>query len=235
MTKKIHRFIWDFGNQVGDSIEITDKETVHQIKNVLKLKIGEKIILSNGNGGEVEGVLKEVRKTTIMSIDSRQTVEPLPTTSLLVAIVKRDNWEWIVQKAVEIGITKIVPLVTERTIKTNLNYERLNKIAKEAAEQSGQSYLPNIVAAMDFEDAIKAVKIGEVNIFLEKDGVKMKKPLERRDETVNIWVGPEGGWSEEEVETAKSKQMQVVSLGVSTLRAETAAITGAYFFSHFSV
>ena len=194
---------------------------------------GEKIILGNGQGEELDCEIETVGKSVKVKILTRREVEDSFSLTLYMAVVKRDNWEWVVQKAAEIGVTKIVPLITEHTVKTNLNYARLNKIVKEATEQSGRAWLMKIENAISFKDSLENEAQGKSNYFLDQEGFGIEKLGKRREGEFSLWVGPEGGWSEKEKELAELKGFKVLSLGSTTLRAETAAVVGAYLFSQF--
>jgi len=230
---KIHHFVFDYGQDLKDNLEIQDKELTHQITRVLNLSGGEKIILGNGQGEELDCVIETVGKLVKVKILTRRKVKDCFSLTLYMAIVKRDNWEWIVQKAVEIGATKIVPLITEHTVKTNLNYARLNKIVKEATEQSGRAWLMKIEEAISFKDSLEKGGQGENSYFLDQEGLKIEKLGKRGGGEVSLWIGPEGGWSEKERESARLKGFKALSLGPTTLRAETAAVAGTYLFSQF--
>ena len=145
---------------------------------------------------------------------------------MYLAILKKDNFELAVQKATECGVSNIIPVITERTIKTGLNTERLEKIVKEASEQSGRSIVPKILETMELKEALQhGTKNEEKVIFhLVKENYEPKKNVT----TVSIFIGPEGGFTEKEINLAKESGYEVASLGDLTLRGETAAIVATY-------
>src|SRR3989338_7391335 len=162
---KLHRFIGDF-DLSKQEVEITDPKIIKQIKAVLRLEPGDKIILSDGKGQEAEVVLNLVSVGKITGIIEKLT-EPADAqnsqgfgeakkVNLYIAILKKENFELAVQKAVEAGVSHITPMITERTVKTGLNFERLEKIIREASEQSGRSVLPRLYPISNFEDALIA-------------------------------------------------------------------------------
>src|SRR3989338_8673698 len=126
---KLHRFILPF-EIVGGQVEITDREVVGQIRNVLKLKAGEQVLLCDGEMNEViaeiSAIGKEVIKVNVIK-EQRNENEPLRKVMLYCAILKRENFELVVQKATEIGVAEIVPVITRRTVKLALKQERLEK------------------------------------------------------------------------------------------------------------
>ncbi|HNW71631.1 MAG TPA: RsmE family RNA methyltransferase [Candidatus Paceibacterota bacterium] len=226
---KIHRFIDNF-DLTKPELEIFG-DIASQIIKVLKLEAGEKIELSNGKGVSVMAEINRVGKNSVLVkiLDKKilQTLEIEAT--LFCAILKKENFELVVQKATECGVSKIVPIITDRTIKTGLRLDRLEKIAKEASEQSGRNIIPEILEPINFDQALEMTK-NDFNILFNADGEKYSCILENKSKR-NIWIGPEGGWTPEEIKLAKSFNFKIASLGTLTLRGETAAIIATYLFS----
>ena len=231
---KIHRFIGDF-DLSKDTVEITNPENIKQIKDILKLKKEEKIILSDGKGLEAETTIALISPNkivcTINKIEKQEKIKR--KVNLFLAILKKENFELATQKAVECGISSITPIITERTIKTGLNIPRLEKIILEASEQSGRNVVPTLSPILDFEKALTdAGKSEEKIIFtpsLASDGVNLGGKLyepNKKAKDISIFIGPEGGFTEKEIELAKNANFNVASLGELTLRGETAAIVG---------
>ncbi len=227
---KIHRFIggFDFKPQ---TIIIEDKETVHQIRNVLKLRIAEQIALCDGRGHDIVAAILEIKKDQItVGVQERfdNACESGNRVTLYCSILKRENFELVVQKATEVGVFEIVPLICQRTIKTDVKAERLNKIAKEAAELSGRGVVPVVREPLKFEIALEQAKDHEANFFFDAANQPLDKPLSKNQRNVAAWIGPEGGWTEDEIAQAKKSKLVPASLGTQTLRGETAAIIAAY-------
>ncbi len=223
---RLHRFIGDF-DLSGREVPITDPEMEHQIRDVLRLKRADALILGDGRGGEAEATISRITSAGVTCRLSGAKRKPaaLPALRLTayVAILKRENFELVVQKLTELGVAEVVPVVSARTIKLGLRTERLLKIAREAAEQSGRSTVPAISEPLAFRAAATAAR-GERNFFMHLAG----QPLPRgRTAKANLWIGPEGGWTEEEVGLARELGFGAFRLGELTLRAETAAIAGA--------
>lgn len=224
---RLHRFIGNF-NFNGKELVVTDDELINQWRNVLRLKTGDTLILCNGKGQEAEAIIEEMNKgEIILSLKDINTPdrEPEKSASLFCAVLKRENFELVVQKATEIGITRIVPLLTERTVKTGFNRDRLEKIIREACEQSGRTILPELKDPVDFATAITKVNPLETVLFDLSGEVAIPCTL---NPNPCIFVGPEGGFSEKEVILAKDKGCTIASLGSLTLRGETAAIVASY-------
>ena len=228
---KIHRFIGEFKLKTGHII-ISDAEIFNQMKNVLRLEAGETIILGDGKLNEGEAKIISFGKGSveveIMEV-GKNTNEPSTDVILYCSILKKENFEWVVQKATELGIKEIVPVISKRTVKLNLRADRLEKIIREAAEQSGRGIVPKIHEPINFEDAVRDISKDGGNLFFDISGVVISilKPNTYNLKPVSVWVGPEGGWDDTEIELARANKFTVVSLGKLTLRAETAAIVAS--------
>lgn len=231
MQKKIHRFIggFDFSQP---QLNITDAGLVHQLHGVLHLAHGEEIILCNGKGREALVRITEInKKEIIVAIEKsgEAQAEPIVLATLYCAILKREHFELVVQKATEVGIADIVPIITHRTIKLNLRLDRLEKISKGAAEQSGRGKVPVIHELVSFERAVVHAQKNDMNLFFDATGSPVLDALQKTQSVPRgFFVGPEGGWDESEIELAKANGFQIVSLGPLTLRGETAAIIASY-------
>ncbi|HRZ30627.1 MAG TPA: RsmE family RNA methyltransferase [Candidatus Paceibacterota bacterium] len=217
------------GDIGGKFLELTDSAIVKQIKNVLRLKEGDCFSLFNGLGIEIKVEIKNYKKQSIeLKVISREKrEESTPQVCLYLAILKKENFELAVQKAVEAGVSKIVPVVTERTVKLGLKVDRLKLIIKEATEQSGRFLIPELAESIDFSGAVAlAKKENSLNIFCSlseerENEAKISPPVFER---INIFIGPEGGWDIKEQEKARLAGFLLYSLGEYVLRAETAAV-----------
>lgn len=218
----------------GEEIEVKDKRIVHQLVKVLRVKEGQEIELCDGKMTEAEAEVTKVEKNGIRAEIKKvykNTKEPSRNARLFCSVLKKDNFEWVAQKATEVGVKEITPIITERTVKNNLRIDRLHKIALEAAEQSGRGTVPEIREPMDFEEVAKKVDENTRKVFFhDTDATESFKIADESDgsEEIDIFIGPEGGWSEREIELANSYNMEFKGLGDLTLRAETAAVVGSY-------
>ena len=230
----LHRFILNFELN-KEKVLIKDKEIIFQIRRVLRFRPGKKIILVNNNLG------KEALAEILNFNDNLITVKILEVfeskkeyekeVRLYIAILKKENFELVCQKATEIGVKKIIPLITEHTVKLNFKKERILKIIKEAAEQSGRLIIPEFLEIQKFEDAVSNLKNNGLNLFFDPNGEKLKN-FEKEilnHKVINVFIGPEGGWSEKEINLAKENGFLIANLGNFTLRAETAAICSTFF------
>ena len=245
---KIHRFIDTF-DLSGKELEIKG-EIAHQMVKVLKLEIGERVELCDGIGTTAKGQIVSLKKDIALVAFEKVWKEEkeIKEISLFCAVLKKENFELVVQKATECGVANIIPVITTRTIKMGLNMERLQKIAREACEQCSRSYLPTISEPVSFEESLVMAKSKDTNIIFDASGEVLLGKMTCEHDGANtrnfsaekypciltnktspsLWIGPEGGWTPEELEKAKAQKFSVASLGKNILRAETAAIVASF-------
>ena len=233
---KVHRFLIKNCNLSTRLLRFYDHEVVNQIKNVLKLRVGEELMVGDGNENEARVRILEIKKDFVEG----EVLEVFKNTNeldaavvLYCSLLKRENFEWVVQKATEVGVSEIVPVIAKRTIKLGLNIGRLEKIAKEAAEQSARGRVPVLHEALLLRDALQDAHLNMVNLFFDKSGKSSDDGTYLQGERIGVFIGPEGGWDESEIELAKEKKCRIVSLSPLTLRAETAAVVASYLAGHF--
>lgn len=229
-----HRFVGEFDFNENLFL-IKDLSICHQIKDVLRLKKGDLVELGNANG---QWVLAKITKLSVddlmVKIESRFKINNEKRKVILYcAIIKKQNFELAIQKAVEAGVAEIVPTITTRTVKFGLYKERLNKIIKEASEQSMRNTVPILSDAVDFKFAIEKAKENDVNWFFDLSGdINWKDAVCKinsdKDLTIGVFVGPEGGFSKEEVDLAKNNNFKLINLGQGVLRAESAALISVF-------
>ncbi|HSE56636.1 MAG TPA: RsmE family RNA methyltransferase [Candidatus Paceibacterota bacterium] len=207
-------------------LTITDPRIVHQCKNVLRMEPGSMFSLFNGNSIEWHATIREFGKNTCtVSVEGQleRETESERAVHAGIAILKKENFELVAQKLVEMGIASITPLISHRTIKNNIDRERVQKIMIEAAEQAGRLYVPELTepaSVADFLERQKTVAVFQMN------GIPVHEAKHASE--ITFMIGPEGGWSTEELELFSEKQLPHYSLGKTVLRAETAAIIGAH-------
>lgn len=224
---RLHRFFVKEKLVGENKVFVGDTGLTHQLRHVFRFTVGGQVVLLDGTGMEYHAMITEFKpdgfEAEILSEKESQTT-PQTELYLFCAIAKKDKFEWIVEKGTEIGVSKFIPLISQRSEKKNLNFERLGKIAKEAVEQSGRAVIPEISEITKFDDAISweipmcAFSPEGENFLIEK--VYMKSPL-------GVFVGPEGGWSSQEIKSFKDRRIPIYSLSKATLRTETAAIAAA--------
>jgi 16S rRNA (uracil1498-N3)-methyltransferase len=203
-------------------------EDARHLARVLRLRPGEEVIVADGQGRwartswQGDGALQPLRDGAGMGGDGSVQCEPRSEPELTVAFapVKGERPEWVVQKLTELGIDRIVPLRSERSVvrwtgsRGHATVARLRRVAREAAAQSRRVWLPEISDTVRFDDLSTLGKPGEV-VLAQLSGAR--PTLAQRV----VAVGPEGGWSSEEL----SSGLPTVGFGLSVLRAETAAVT----------
>lgn len=234
--KKIHRFIGGFSIS-GQAASVTDPGLAHQLREVLRLKAGEVVALVD-DSGEYLCRLAVVDPMTVEAVvmETRRNAAPRAGVILYCAIIKNENFELVVQKATEVGVNEIVPVITRRTVKLNVKLDRLAKIAKEAAEQSGRMTVPLVAQPAKLAQAIERAAAGGRTFFFDVSGSRIFRPADTEGNgSRNVFIGPEGGWDENELAAARERGFEIVSLGDLVLRAETAAIVASYLACHRSV
>ena len=226
---KLHRFIGKFDLSKKE-LSINDGDFINQVKNVLRLKTGNKLILCDGKLDEAVAKIlllaKDKAELEILEIIKNKN-EPENYVILYCPILKKENFEIAVQKAVEVGVKEIVPIITTRTVKLGLNKDRLEKIIKEAAEQSGRGFLPVLGEPINFDEALKSAKENGLNLFFQAGYPQLGHSMSKFKK-IGVFVGPEGGWTEGEIKIAQSNGFTIVGLGKTILRAETAAAIASY-------
>lgn len=213
-------------------VSLSPKESNHLI-NVLRVRPSEMIKLTDGQGNLFEGVLVQTDKGTKISILKGLPKPPRPyPITLYVSILKSEKMEWIVQKSVELNIESVSFVKTSRSIRPHISeskWQRLQRIAHEATKQSGRAY-PLILERHDGgATAIQKNSAKDVShlICVEHGADQPLKDYRRNGPSASsygLWIGPEGGWSVDEIRWALDSGFKMVSLGPLILRSETAAI-----------
>jgi 16S rRNA (uracil1498-N3)-methyltransferase len=223
---RIHRFLVDIPLSEHEG-SIKDKELIHQLTRVLRLQKGDQIELFNKEGEEAKVLITEMdeRWVDFMVMEKSKKEPETKRVVLAAAIVKRDNFEWIVQKATEIGVAEIIPLHTERSVKFGVQIHRLKRIVEEASEQCGRVSVPIVREPEEFMNILKESKEQE-KYFVDMGGKNFIKA--KKGDSMILFVGPEGGWSENERKAAKEAGCVTMSLGKTVLRSETAATVASY-------
>lgn len=226
---KLHRFFVEPSSISGKAIILTDKDAIGQIKKVLRLRGGDKVIFLNGRGEEFVSVIEEITNSEIKAYIEESEVnknEPNLKITLCQALCKKDKFEWVLQKGTEVGVSEFVPVLADRSEKTGLNSERAEKILRESAEQSERGIIPKLHGISKLEDVLK-ISSGE-KILLDKSGESIKSLiLSSSNSPLTIFVGPEGGWTGEEIDLAKKAGAKVISIGNTVFRTETAGMVVA--------
>jgi 16S rRNA (uracil1498-N3)-methyltransferase len=223
---RLHRFYINKPIE-GENVEVKDEELLHQWRNVFRYNTGSEIVLFDGSGFEFYALIEKLsnREAELRVVSKKEGIVPKNKITLYQSLIKKDKMEWVVEKATELGVSKIVPLLSERSEKKGFNIERARKIAVEASEQCGRTDVPKIGEVIQLNEAIEKA---ENAVVFDKNGIAPPpNPLPEGEgvpKETSIFIGSEGGWSEKELNLFKQKGAEILSLGPLTLRAETAAV-----------
>jgi len=263
---RLHRFFIE--EKIADKKEITlaDLELIKQLSKVFRFqpankdKVGDKVILFDGSGFEYEAEIISLNKNNVTfriiksnrgsAFGMSKSLASVNYVSLYLSVIKKNNFELAVEKCTEIGVSKIQPIISERSEKKDLNFTRLNKIVKEASEQCGRMTLPEVSQIITLDQAVSRVveEGGEGVVFhtvtdistVHKYSHIFNRPGSQThhlaltkagidgSHQMATFVGPEGGFTEKEMELFSKNNFKILSLGSNILRAETAAIIAVW-------
>ena len=215
--------------------EVTfDKEESRHIVKVLRMKEGDSFKITNGKGSFFDAEITSANpKGCLVKILSEETQQPLPYhLHLAVAPTKlNDRYEWFLEKATEIGISEITPIICDHSERKIIKLQRYEKIVQSAMKQSLKAYLPILNEAISFKDFIDSKNHIEELKFIahcEETDKKSLKSLLLPNKKLTILIGPEGDFSSEEINLAIKAGFLPVALGESRLRTETAAVVACH-------
>lgn len=223
-----------------DILTITGEEAHHLVR-VMRHRIGDVVQVVDGMGGEYEAAIERLCGDWVecrITARRRRTAEPIARVVLAQALAKGAHFDLVVEKATEMGVAGIIPMTTERTVvalEEEQKKERWRKLAIAAMKQSGRSVLPTIEGVSGFRDVVQRAKeFDSALIAWEGERQKLRDLLKASTgmRKVLVLVGPEGGFSEEEVNLAHSKHLQTFSMGTRKLRTETAGVLAVALVLH---
>jgi 16S rRNA (uracil1498-N3)-methyltransferase len=222
---KLQRFFIEQEIEEGNEIMIIDADFVHQIFHVFRKKIGDEIVLLDNSGFEylAEIVSMNKKEVNVKILNKKEVENVLKNEVILFAsLIKKDKFEWVLEKCTELGISKFVPVISERSEKKGLNIDRARKIIKEASEQSERGFMPEICEPITLDEATKELDYEAVALHLT-GGIFNTEQL-KSIKKLGLFIGPEGGWGERDLELFKKNNIPLVTLGTQVLRAETASV-----------
>ncbi|MBR3807631.1 MAG: 16S rRNA (uracil(1498)-N(3))-methyltransferase [Lachnospiraceae bacterium] len=235
----MNQFFVEPGQIWEKKIFITGKDVNH-IKNVLRMKIGEELSISNGcDGKEYRGIIEEFTDDAVvcaLAFVKEDGVELPSKVYLYQGLPKADKMELIIQKAVELGVYEIIPVATKRAVvkldekKSKSKITRWQAISEAAAKQSKRAIIPNVADVLSFKEALKECQKAKVKVIPYELAEGMDKTKEiisdlKPGQDVAIFIGPEGGFDDAEIEAAIEAGVIPVTLGKRILRTETAGFT----------
>lgn len=225
--KKVHRFfIPVLPNE--EHFTLNEPRLLQQLVRVLRCRVGDIFVLFGEHTDDALVRVMAISKRDVAVRRERVLPAIVPPVRRLVAavsITKRDTFELVTQKLTELGVDTLVPLHTNHTVKQGIRADRLEIIAREATEQSGRNTLLSIAAPLSLEACLKTFPLPAIVWDAHTVATTTALP---KDDRVIMYVGPEGGWSDEERSLFAHCSAQFASLGPTILRSETAAIVGAY-------
>lgn len=241
----MHRFFVPPDTLRAQPVILTGDQA-HQVRRVLRLRLGDRVTLLDGQGWAYEAMLialgeNDARFQTIQRWQAAG--EPAVKITLFQAMLKGERFSWALQKGTEVGISQFVPIVCERNVIDDLDAidaahkrQRWERIIQEAAEQSGRGCLPKLWPAQLFNQAVSTAP-GRQGTHLRlipwegERGVRLRDVLATCNlvagASIELFVGPEGGFTEDEVALARRYDVRPVTLGSRILRAETAGVVAA--------
>lgn len=222
-------------SQIGDGYVSIIGDDVKHISRVLRLREGDEIIVCDKCGMDYTCALTEVSPDKVLAkiiCEKESQTEPEIEVTLYQGLPKSDKMDYIVQKCVELGISKIVPVITKRVVAlprdTEKKISRWQKISYEAAKQSGRGVVPEISDAISFDKALSEISkedaLGIMPYECERDGKLSSVLKSSKKKKICILIGPEGGFDESEVVKAQEAGVKTVTLGPRILRTETAPL-----------
>ncbi len=224
---------WFFADKIGQTHLITGEDAVHITKSLRK-SVGEVLTLCDSERTEhlcqIERITDEGVLVKVVTAQECLN-EPTVQVTLFAALTKGDKMETVIQKSVELGVTEIVPVLTDRCVsrpdgKASLKkQQRYQKIAEQAAMQSRRALIPKVNSFTDLKKAAEKLSdFDRILLFYEGGGKSLRELLLPSDKRIAVWIGPEGGFEEREVAFLLSCGAETATLGKRILRAETAPL-----------
>jgi 16S rRNA (uracil1498-N3)-methyltransferase len=231
-----NRFFIPTSSLTGEEVRLSPEQS-HQVCQVLRLQAGDAIVVLDEDGMEYDVVLSEVRRTqTLGRVSAKRPAAGEPTVQLTLfqSLLAREKFEWVLQKGTEVGVARFVPILTERSlvrarvIEDN-KLERWRRILTEAAEQSHRGRIPKLDPLVTFTDALAGLTDFDRSLIAvaSEEGAGLRQALQSSDNDpceIALMIGPEGGFTDDEVARACETGAVPVCLGPRVLRTETAAV-----------
>ena len=245
--KPMHRFLCPNANFESGFLEITDKQEIHHLKDVLRLKANDTVVVFDGKGKGAAGVIYSLKKNTVrvrIKEILRET-KKLTVVSLACAIPKKAKFEFIIEKCTELGVDEIIPLQTKRTEikltsdKKDKKLRRYQTVAANAAKQSQRTAIPHIYPVTDINEALKTHLNADTASFIaclsgkRQNLLEIMKGWQTPPKRILFFIGPEGDFADEELNQARNAGATAITLGERVLKVDTAAISVVSLISFF--
>jgi 16S rRNA (uracil1498-N3)-methyltransferase len=206
------------------------QEQSHYLSKVMRCRIGDRVRLFNGKDGEWLGAITSIYRNQVelQLLEQLKTQEPEPDIWLVFAPLKNERMHFLIEKATELGASSLVPVITERSITTRVNIEKMTRYAEEAAEQSERLNVPSLHEILPLGDLLAHWPAERALIFCDESGsgIPLHEALKAREpRKCAVLIGPEGGFTKAELEQLHQLPYVIpVGLGPRILRADTAAL-----------
>lgn len=214
-------------SSLSETVILSEEESRHLSK-VLRKKNGDQVILLDGKGTKADAIITHSHpKKTQLLVQHLSSVEKRSDTTITIGIAPTKNTsrlEWFIEKATEIGVDRIIPLACKHNERKVLKTDRLNKVAVSAMKQSGQLFLPKIDELTPIKEVIQNQPNGLIAYCPDRTAQPTLLNEVKNRSDILLLIGPEGDFSEEEINFAKQYHYQSIGLGTSILRTETAGI-----------
>ena len=218
----------------SDSDIILDKIDSKHLSKSLRKKVGDIIRITNGAGLEIKGNIIRLGKNIKVNVINK-VKHKKRAISIHIAMSPLKNpsrFEWFVEKSTEIGISEITPLITKFSEKKKVNISRLNKIVISSMKQSNQFYLPKVNPITSFDKFLKLNKDYKLIAHLKNNNSFNNKSIGSKDKIV-VMIGPEGGFSKEEILKANKEKIKEISFGKNRFRSETAGVFAVSIINNY--
>lgn len=228
-------------NSIHNDMAVLPPSQAHHLRNVLRMSSGDAVEVFDEEGSGYIGTVELHESDVLVRLLSSIPVTKDPIALILaIALIKSAKFEWILQKATELGVAEIIPLITRlseiqiSSDKIDSRLERWNSIVREASKQCGRFQAPRIHKPLNFQGLLALEEMAACTkyLFYEKAGDYWRPDQSHLTDRIVLCLGPEGGWTSSEVEQANTSGYKVCSLGPLILRAETAAIAAVSILKH---
>jgi len=242
----MNRFFAAKSDFQGEQVTLGRRQA-HQIRNVLRMSRAESIIVLDNTGVEYEVILTDIQKDKVLGrIQQKRPApgEPHVKLTLFQSLLKRDKFELILQKCTEVGVTRFMPIVTQRSLVRDIHTVSPNKLTRwrriitEAAEQSHRGRIPELAPPLQFKEALPHLNDFDRCLIASphEQATTLQKALhhgpENKPQTIALLIGPEGGFTDREIQLAEENNATPTTLGQRILRTETAAVVATALILH---
>ena len=215
------------GENITGNVAIIEGNEYYHVTKVMRYKKGYRLILCSGDGFDRLSEITEITADKVICkvLEIEKNERELKTKiTLYQSMIRSERFDIAIQKAVELGVYKIVPIITERTMEKTFKRDRSERIIQEACKQCERAMLPEILDPISIDEAFKSARGDKLMAYENEEENHALKTLSNISEEVSLMIGPEGGFSDDEVNRARENGFITFSLGKRILKSETASI-----------